>query len=321
MSVGFLVLIVASGLFVGANIGANDAANCIGPSVGARLVRISVGLLLVALYAILGALLQGGRVMDTIGKGIVAQPLDPHGVVAALLAAGLFVAAATFRKIPVSTSQAVVGGVAGVGLASGTDVNFGMVGGIAAAWVVSPIVTGLLTYAIYRLTLWILHRSNEGRYTITTLRWMVLLSAGYASYSLGANHLGIAIGPINALAPGTLDLFWLAVAGAFSIGAGAVFFGRGVVETVGGSIIRLDLPGAFAAQMSMAFGLHVFSMLGLPVSSSQAVVGALIGIGLYHGVRGISRAKLVEIVVGWVATPMTAAVAAYGLYLGIVKIF
>jgi len=80
MSLGLTIAIVAAGLYVGANIGANDAANCIGPCFGAGLVRYRHGILLVAVFAVLGALLQGSAVAKTIGKGIVTDPLSTTAV-------------------------------------------------------------------------------------------------------------------------------------------------------------------------------------------------------------------------------------------------
>ena len=314
MSLALATAIVLSGLYVGANIGANDAANCIGASLGAGLVRFRIGITLVAVFAIAGALLQGGGVAHTVGKGIVTETISPAGVLAALLCGGIFVSIATFRRIPVSTSQSVVGAVAGVGLAAGLDVNWGKTLNIAGSWVLCPILTMVLTYVIYRLILAAVQRVTRTHLVNAVLRWMVLASAAYAAYSLGANNLGNAIGPIMALEVEIIDVMLLTVLGALSIAAGALLFGRGVAETVGSSIIPLDLPGACAVQMSAGFGLHLFSMLGVPVSTSQAIVGALLGIGLYQGIKTVSRRKLAEVVVGWVATPACAGLVSFGLF-------
>ncbi len=322
MSLVLAIAIVAGGLYVGANIGANDAANCIGPSVGAGLIRYRIGISLVSVFAIAGAWFQGKAVANTVGKGIVTETLSPEAVVAALLCGGLFVSIATFRKIPVSTSQAVVGAVAGVGVASRLAMDWSKLLNIAGSWVLCPVLTMVLTYGIYRGIVWFLDRLKRKRRARAVLRWLVLASAAYAAYSLGANNLGNAIGPILALKEGDggiddftlLSTGWLVLLGALSIAAGALLFGKGVAETVGRNIIQLDLPGAFAVQTSAGFGLHFFSMLGVPVSTSQAVVGALMGIGLYHGIKTVSRRKLVEVVVGWVATPTLSGLVALGIF-------
>jgi inorganic phosphate transporter, PiT family len=322
LTLALAIAIVVGGLYVGANIGANDAANCIGPSVGAGLVRYRVGIALVAVFVTAGALLQGAAVSETVGKGIVTEVLSPAAVAAALLCGGVFVSIATFRKIPVSTSQAVVGAVAGVGLASHLDVSWSKLIGIAGSWVLCPPLAAVLAYVMYRGIVWLLDRLPRKRRARAVLRWAVLGSAAYTSYSLGANHLGSAIGPTLALYEGGVDRAELAIVsvetltllGAISIAVGALLFGKGVAETVGRSIIPLDLPAAFAVQTSAGFGLHMFSMLGVPVSSSQAVVGALMGVGLYHGINTISRRKLMEVVIGWVATPTLSGLVAFGIF-------
>jgi len=315
MSILLLVLVTAAGLYVGGNIGANDAANCVGPAVGARLIRYRTAIIMVAIFVVLGALLQGGNVMRTVGRGIVTSPIEPFGVLAALLCGGLFVTLATFFKVPVSTSQSVVGAVAGVGLAAGLEVNFSKIFTIVQCWIFCPILSMVLTYVIYRGTRWVLRRTKRRGVANRVLTVLVVVTAAYAAYSLGANNLGNAIGPIAALADSPLDVRWLTVAGALSMAAGALLFGKGVVQTVGKSIIPLDLQSAFAVQVSAAFGLHLFSMLGIPVSTSQAIVGALLGVGLVHGIKTVSRRRLLEVVVGWVVAPLCSGVVAFGLYL------
>jgi PiT family inorganic phosphate transporter len=112
----------------------------------------------------------------------------------------------------------------------------------------------------------------------------------------------------------------LALLGGVALAFGALAFGRGVTETVGKSLTPLDLPGAFAAQMSAAFGVHLFSMVGIPVSTSQSIVGGVLGVGLVHGVRTVSRRKLIEIGSGWVLTPALAGAVSFLLYTIIIKL-
>ncbi|MCK5248268.1 inorganic phosphate transporter, partial [Candidatus Bipolaricaulota bacterium] len=120
---GVLIPLILAGAFVGWNIGANDAGNCIGTSVGSGLISFKRAIVLVSGFAIAGGLLQGGHVMKTIGKGIVTSELSVLAVLTALICAGVFVAMATLLRLPVSTSEAIVGGVLGVGIASGADLN------------------------------------------------------------------------------------------------------------------------------------------------------------------------------------------------------
>ena len=314
MSVAMLVLVTGAGLYVGGNIGANDAANCIGASVGARLVPYRVAISLVAIFVILGALLQGGEVLHTVGKGIVTDPISPMGVLSALLCGGFFVTLATFFKIPVSTSQSVVGAVAGVGLAADLTVNFTKIFTIVECWILCPILSMVLTYIIYQLTRWWLRHTRARGLAERMLTLLVLVTAAYAAYSLGANNLGNAIGPIAALDSSSINPRFLTISGAVSMAVGAMLFGRGVAETVGKNIITLDRKSAFAVQISSAFGLHLFSMLGIPVSTSQTIVGALLGIGIAHGIKTVSRKRMGTVMVGWVAVPALSGLVSFLIY-------
>ncbi len=317
MSLGLIILITLAGLYVGWNIGANDSANCIGASVGAGLIRYRPAIIMVSIFVVAGALLHGGGVIKTVGKGIVTDPLDTSAVLAALICGGIFVTLATFMKVPVSTSQSIVGGVEGVGLAADLTVDFSKITTIVECWILCPIMSLVLSYIIYRLTLAWLRRLKSTAVAHKVLTWLVLVSACYAAYSLGANNLGNAIGPIVVL--DIVDIALLTLLGALSMAVGALTFGRGVAETVGKSITPLDLPGAFAAQISAAFGLHFFSMIGIPVSTSQAVVGSVLGVGLVHGARTVSVRKLVEILVGWVATPLVSGTVSFLVYTAVTR--
>jgi PiT family inorganic phosphate transporter len=332
-------LLVIAAFYVGWNIGANDAANCIGTTVGARVMSYRNGALLMACFVILGGVLQGQHVMKTVGKGIVIteaaiyesyndQPapaefdaffpderLPDRAILVALLSAGFFVTLATFSGIPVSTSQAIVGSVGGsglgiVGLHSGYF-QLGVLMKIFGAWIVSPVITMLLAFLLYLLLSFALRHARAVEWS-SMLRIAVIASACYVSFSLGANDVGNAIGPLLNKFPDSG--FYLAALGGIAMAVGALTFGEKVTQTVGSSITPLDYTGALAAQVSAAFGVHVFSMLGIPVSTSQALVGAVIGIGLTKGARAVSAKKIGTIFIGWVVTPLCAAVFAALLY-------
>jgi PiT family inorganic phosphate transporter len=277
--------------------------------------------------------------MKTVGKGIViteAQAYEEYNgkpaseefrrlfpddrlpdkaILVALLSAGIFVTLATFSSVPVSTSQAIVGGVAGTGLGIvGMQASYFKVGvllKIFGAWVISPVLTMILAFLLYLALGRVLKR-------VRSLIWSqimaiaVVASAAYVSYSLGANDVGNAIGPLLSKYPD--KGLWLALLGGVAMAVGAWTFGGRVTDTVGKSITPLDYGGALSAQLSAAFGVHLFSMAGIPVSTSQAVVGGVIGVGLTKGMRAVSTKKIATIFLGWVITPTCAAVFAAVVY-------
>ncbi len=306
--IGLLILV---GFYVGWNIGANDTANCIGTPVGSGLISYKKMVYLVAIFVVLGALLQSHNVMKTIGKGVVTDPLNLIAVLTAMLSAGFFVTLATFFKIPVSTSQAIVGGVVGAGLSMGNGINFSQVATIGEVWVISPPLTALMSFVLYHILAFFLRRVRRVTFWDKILSYLVIISGAYVAFSLGANDVGNSVGPLTVLG---IDQIWLALLGGVSLSVGVITYGKRVTETVGKGITSLGPLSAVAAQTSAALAVHFFSIIGIPVSTSQAIVGAVIGVGMVKGVQTVSLGKITEIVLGWVATPTAAGLFAFGLY-------
>jgi len=312
--------LLGAGAYVGWNIGANDTANCIGTTVGCGLLTFKKAVILVATFSFIGAMLQGGEVMKTIGKGIVRQDLDYTAVFVALLCSGFFVTLATFYRIPTSTSQAIVGGVLGIGLAVGAEIDYSKLITIAESWLICPIMVMALAFGLYHLLNLFLRRIKKNHLRVqNVLGRLAILSACYVAYSMGANNAGNAVGPIANL--GLLPPKILLAIGGVAIGIGAITYGKKVADTVGKGITPLDIPGALIAQLSSAFGMHLFSMFGIPVSTSSAIVGAVVGVGLVRGAKSISKKTIFTILVGWVLTPALSATTAFLVYRGIKVLF
>lgn len=334
-----IFVLIAAGFYVGWNIGANDAANCIGTTVGAGLISMRKAVFAMAVLVILGAVLQGQEVMRTVGNGILLTSPDAYaalhqtpapaalgvyfpdgklsdvGIFAALVSAALFVTVATFSRIPVSTSQAIVGGVAGVGIGVvGMQLEYldlSVLSKILMCWLISPVVTLVASMLLYQaLTLGL--RRVHSLYWTRVLGIATLASAGYVSFSLGGNDVGNAIGPLLQRFPDHATM--LALLGGIAMAIGAATLGERVVHTVGEGIVQLDLAGAFAAQITAAATVHFFSVVGVPVSTSQAIVGAVIGVGLTRGVRTVAVKRIGSIIVGWILTPSVAAILAIAIY-------
>ena len=161
-----IVLAVIFGLFMTWGIGANDVANALGTSVGSGAITVRTAIIVAAIFEFAGAALAGGNVTETIRKGIiksdalVGQPdILVYGMLAALLAAGTWLAIASAKGWPVSTTHSIVGAIVGFAVAGiGIDaVNWGKITQIVASWVLSPVLGGgfafLLMMSIHKLTL------------------------------------------------------------------------------------------------------------------------------------------------------------------------
>ena len=304
-----IVLILLASLYVGWNIGANDTANCIGPTVGSGILHYPQAMILAAAFAILGAFLEGETVVKNVGTGIITQEIPKPAILIALLSGGVFVTLATVWRVPVSTAQAIIGAIAGIGLALNADLSGGELLRIVVCWVVCPLLTMIMSFLGYKLFAAVLSRVKNHSFVNALTRYLMIISSCYVAYSLGANNVGNATGLVANL--GKVNATWLALLGGAAIAVGVLTFGKRVTMTVGKSITPLNLPGAMSAQFSAAFGIHAFALLGVPVSTSQAIVGAVLGVGLTKGTRAVSKRTLFHIAMGWVATPVLSGVAAY----------
>jgi len=281
--------------------------------VGCGLISFKKAAILTAVFVIVGAMLQGEHVMKTIGKGIVKTDLNYLAVCVALICSGFFVTLATFYKIPTSTSQAIVGGVVGIGLSVGAEIDYAKLMIIAESWLICPILVMTLSFGLMVLLKFILNKFRTKSLLFQqAFGRLAILSACYVAYSMGANNAGNAVGPIA-----NLDIFpskVLLLIGGVSIAVGAITYGKKVADTVGKGITPLDIPSAFVAQISSAFGMHLFSLFGIPVSTSSAIVGAVVGVGLVRGAKAISRKTILTILIGWVLTPTLAGMVSFVLY-------
>jgi len=152
----FLAVAALIGAYMAMNIGANDVANNVGPAVGSKAMTMTMAIVIAAIFEAGGALIAGGEVVKTIKKGIIdisafGGNADPFiwAMMAALLAAALWLNFATMMRAPVSTTHSIVGGVMGAGIAAAgfSIVSWGTMGKIAASWVISPVLGGIIAAA------------------------------------------------------------------------------------------------------------------------------------------------------------------------------
>ena len=328
----FSVLIfLTSGLFLGWSLGANDAANVFGTAVGTRMVRFTTAAIVGSFFVIIGAVLSGAGAAHTLGKlgSINALP----GSFMAALAAALTVYWMTKLELPVSTSQAIVGAIIGWNLFSGSVTDAASLTKILGTWVACPILAGLIAAPLYLFTGKVLKWSKLHLLRLDIYTRIALIIAGaFGSYSLGANNIANVMGVFVPASPftdftiagsytftGIQQLFLL---GAVAIAIGIFTYSKRVMMTVGGGLMPLSPVAAWVVVIAHSIVLTLFASEGLehflashglptiplvPVSSSQAVVGAVIGIGLLKGGRSIRWRVLGNISVGWVTTPLIAA--------------
>ncbi|MBN2211205.1 MAG: anion permease [Sedimentisphaerales bacterium] len=306
---------LSGGLFLGWTLGANDAANCFGAAVAGHVVRFRQAALLCALGIIFGAVLQGEQGICTL-SGLTDQTVATAVIVT--VAAGITGVLMTALGIPISTSQAVVGAILGVGLALGRRDFDGLVK-VVLCWLGTPLGAMLIAMLAYFPTGWLIERMRISILTRDKLLLSGLIIVGlYGSYALGANNVTNSTGVFSGLLPGVTDRT-LALAGGVAMALGVLTFSKRVMISVGGRITPLDAYSAFISVLAMSITVHIFAFLGAPVSTSQGIVGAVLGIGMVRGVQSIQGRMLWHILLGWLLTPLLAlmlAATAMAIYHG-----
>lgn len=334
-----VLFFLTSGLFLGWALGGNDAANVFGTAVGTRMVSFVTAAIICSVFVILGAVISGAGAAGTLGKLGAINALG--GSFMAALSAALAVYMMTKAGLPVSTTQAIVGAIIAWNLFSGTRTDSDSLIKILATWVICPLLAAGISMLLYKAVTGILKRAKIHLLrTDAYTRLGLILAGAFGAYSLGANNIANVMGVFVPSSPFTdfnvLGLFTLTsiqqlfLIGGIAIGVGVLTYSKRVMMTVGRGLLPLSPVAAWVVVMSHSIVLFLFASQGLesflasqglptiplvPVSSSQAIVGAVIGIGILKGGRGIQWHILGRIGAGWVVTPLIAGVVCFiGLF-------
>jgi len=298
-----------SGIFLGWSLGANDSANVFGTAVACRAIKFSTAVTILSIFVIAGSVLEGASGIHTL-SGLTTQDLNSAFV--SSFAAALTVTVMTYLSFPVSTSQAVVGAILGIGLALRQTIQWGGLQKVVVCWVGTPIGAMIIAFLLYKFFQYLFSKIRLNLLTFNRLiSWGLLLSGAYGAYALGANNVANVTGVFAAA--GLISIPWATVVGGLSIAFGAITYSKGVMLTVGTGLVKLDGFSAFVAVLAEAIVVHIYAMIGVPVSTSQAIVGAVLGIGLALGARSIRSRTLINILLAWLTTPLMAGLLAFGI--------
>ncbi|MFP4363002.1 MAG: inorganic phosphate transporter, partial [Spirochaetia bacterium] len=184
---------------------------------------------------------------------------------------------------------------------------------VLICWVGTPIGAAVISFLLYPSIAWVLNKMKLDIFSQdTTIRWALILTGIYGSYALGANNVANVTGVY--VQTGLLTEPAALLIGGGSIAFGVLTFSRPVMTTVGSKLVRLDPFTAFIATLGHAITVHFYAKVGVPVSTSQAIIGAVLGIGLYKGMQTINLSTLGKIAFGWVGTPLIAFLFSFSLY-------
>ena len=307
--------------------GFHDAANSIATVVSTGVLRPQTAVAFAAFCNVIAIFIFHLSVAATVGKGIVHPAVvDQYVVFGALIGAISWNLVTWWYGIPSSSSHALIGGIVGATIAkAGTDDL--VLPGIAktvAFIVVSPVLGFLLAGLLMVLVSWICRRSSPLRVD-NWFRRLQLVSAGMYSLGHGGNDAQKTIGIIwmlliasgSAAATDPMPPAWVIWCCYLAIGAGTLFGGWRIVKTMGQRITKLKPVGGFCAETGGALTLFVATGLGIPVSTTHTITGAIVGVGAVRNAAKVRWGVAGNIVWAWVLTiPASALVAALAYYVG-----
>ncbi|MFI5322387.1 MAG: inorganic phosphate transporter [Thermodesulfobacteriota bacterium] len=314
-----LVLLIAILLsaFLALNIGANNSAASMATAYGAGVRTKREATVMIAIFAVLGALLAGAPVVKTLGNGLIPSTIfSAHvGLVLVIFViAVLFVSWANIARVPVATTHAIVCAIVGVGLYS-KSLNGEKFFEIVVWWVITPLVALVLNYLIakylYLKTLQFLTgRFSEGSIN-KILSILITISGVFVAFSAGANNSANSVGPLVGL--GLMNANVGAVMAGVAMGVGAMLLGGRVLDSVGKEITEICILRAISVEFIGAAIILVASIFGVPVSLAEIVTSGIIGFSLaQQGFAETAQNRhVVRIAFFWFVIPFVAVAMGY----------
>ncbi len=320
-----LVLILLIGVALAFDFlnGLHDAANSIATIVSTRVLPARYAVIWAAAFNFVAFLFFGLNVAQTVGKGIIAPGIVDDAVIFGALGGAIVWNVVTWLAgIPSSSSHALIGGLLGAGVAKGGFAPvvwagvFKTVGGI----VVSPGLGFVLALALVLAVSWLFVRATPA-FADSFFRKAQFVSASLYSLGHGGNDAQKTMGVITVLlyAHGLLKggfhvPLWVVLSCQAAMALGTLFGGWRIVHTMGSKITRLSPQQGFCAEAGGALSLFLFTHLGVPVSTTHTITGAIIGVGAARRISAVRWNIATSIVWAWVITMPAAAIIAAIFY-------
>ena len=309
--------------------GLHDAANSIATIVSTRVLSPQRAVVWAAFFNFIAFLIFGAHVAQTVGTGIVsADIVDPRVVFGALTGAIAWNIITWALGIPSSSSHALIGGLVGAGVAKAGfgAVVWGGLGTVSAAIVLSPLLGFALALLLTLIVSWLFVRSTPFAVD-RNFRMMQFVSASLYSLGHGANDAQKTMGVIAVLlySQGYLGAsfhipFWVVLSCQAAMALGTFAGGWRIVKTMGSKITRLTPVQGFCAETGGAITLFMATELGIPVSTTHTITGAIMGVGTARKVSAVRWSVANGIIVAWILTiPATGLIA--GLAYALVGLF
>jgi len=315
MALEYIVIIfLIISIVISFGIGANDET--MATIYGSKTLKMKELLILATIFAILGAVLLGSAVSETVGKDLLSFEVKDPIVMTILISTAIWLIVSSAFGLPISTTHATIGSIIGVGFLLGGvfGVNWLIILELGVWWLLSPIIGYVVTYYAYKL----IHKAITPKLTgfksyersEKFFSYALLAVICWTAFSRAGNDCSNAVGIVAGVGI-DVDLNTLLIITGLSLASGIVILGRGVIKNVG-TITELHPSTAFASQIPIAIVLFFGTLLGIPLSGSHMLVASLVG--LARARRAPTRKGLWKIVSIWLLTFPIAAILSIILY-------
>ncbi|HZV47773.1 MAG TPA: anion permease [Thermodesulfovibrionales bacterium] len=292
---------LAACVLIAFGIGSNDTSNALGICIGCGIIRLKKALLLFGCFVVLGVVLQGQKVMQTVGKNLLDVNLPIMSI--ALSVSAVLIILSNWKKLPLSTHQVIIGSLVGAGVAAGVAVSFLSLIKIVLSWIISPLVAFFSALFLYRAMEKTISKLSLFRIE-RIIRFLLLLSGILIAYNTGANELATIVGP--AIHSGLIERTPASLIGSLFVFLGAVLLSKRVIETIGKGITTLDPYSGFAAQFGAGICVLFFTFLGMPISTTYCIIGGISGVGMSKGMKTVKMDLIKKIIANWFLAPTLA---------------
>lgn len=328
-SFAFIVFIIGIALVFDYTNGMHDAANSIATIVSTKVLSPRQAVVWAAFFNFIAFLIFGTAVAKTIGKGLIdINVVTPTVILAGLLGTIAWNILTWYLGLPTSSSHALIGGYAGAALAKG-----GLAVVLWAGWsktlifiVLAPMIGLLLGLVLRIISTWMVYKQPLASINIWSRR-LQLVSAALYSLGHGGNDAQKTMGIITSLlvSAGYLSTFdiplWVVLSAHGAIAIGTLSGGWRIVKTMGQKITKLKPIDGFCAETASATSLFLATYLGVPVSTTHVITGAISGVGAAQRISAVRWGVTFRIVWAWMITIPAAAIFAGSMYLLISRVF
>lgn len=289
-------LVVGIAVYLAWSVGVHTLGTVAGMILGGGLLRLRTALILAGIFGIIGLLFLSKGIVKTIGTELVS--LDSTGHLSIFISMAVLITILAWRGLPVSTGYVTIGSIAGYSILNNASFNFVLFEEILVAFLTSPIASLVVAFLIYKTIekLWLNKLKGIGEIEIFEKSFLIPGIIGFIimATALGANSIGVVMGILGGMYSHSV----LVIIGSIGFVIGLSTWSYKVAKTMGIKVTDLSPSRSFSAMLAAGLVVMAFVSFGIPVSTSQTLIGAIIGVGLAR--KDIGKLILEKMVVAWV---------------------